>query len=101
MKKLQLTIYLNEEDRIGDVKLHEDIVRRLLHFEIAGVTVTRALMGYGRHGKMHKKRLFGISDDRPIVITAIDDEARIRAILKELRALLPEGLITLQEVEVL
>lgn len=101
MKKLQLTIYLNEEDRIGDVKLHEDIVRRLLHFELAGATVTRALMGYGRHGKMHKKRLFGISDDRPIVITAIDDEARIRPILKELKALLPEGLITLQEVEIL
>ncbi len=101
MKKLQLTIYLNEEDRIGDVKLYEDIVRRLLHFEIAGTTVTRALMGYGRHGKMHKKRLFGISDDRPIVITAIDDETRIRPILNELKALLPEGLITLQEVEIL
>lgn len=100
MTKLQLTIYLNEADRIGEIPLHEDVVRRLLHFEIAGVTVTRGLMGYGKHGKVHRKRLFGVSDDRPIVITAVDDEARIRPILIELKALVHEGLITLQPVEV-
>ena len=100
MKKLQLTIYLNEADRMGDIPLHEDLVRRLLHFEIAGATVTRGVMGYGKHGKVHRKRLFGVSDDRPIVITAIDDEARIRSILTELKAVVLEGLITLHEVEV-
>jgi PII-like signaling protein len=101
MKKLQLTIFLNEADQIGDIPLHEDIMRRLLHFEIAGATVMRGLMGYGKHGKMHRKRLFGVSDDRPIVITAIDDEARLRPILTEIKALVIEGLITLQEVDVI
>ena len=101
MKKLQLTIYINEADRIGDGPLHEDIVRRLLRFDIAGATVTRGLMGYGKHGKLHRKRLFGVSDDQPIVITAVDDEARIRPILTEIKALVIEGLMTLQEVEVL
>ena len=100
MKKLQLTIYLNEADRIGEVPLHEDVVRRLLHLDISGATVTPGLMGYGSHGKVHRKRLFGVSDDRPVVITAIDDEARIRPILTELKAVIQEGLITLHEVEV-
>ena len=100
MKKLQLTIFLNEADQIGDIPLHEDVVRRLLNFEIAGATVTRGVMGYGKHGKVHRKRLFGVSDDRPVVITAVDDEARIRPILIELKAVVLEGLITLQEVEV-
>ena len=100
MKKLQLSIYVNEADRIGEVPLHEDLVQRLLHFNIAGATVTPGLMGYGRHGTVHRKRLFGVSDDRPVVITAIDDEARIRPILTEVKSLVPEGLITLQEVEV-
>ncbi len=100
MKKLQLTIYLNEADRIGDVPLHEDVVRRLLNFDVAGATVTPGLMGYGKHGKVHRKRLFGVSDDRPLVITAIDDESRIRPILTELKAVILEGLITLHEVEV-
>lgn len=101
MKKLALTIFLNEADRIGDVPLHEDVVRRLLHFEIAGATVTKGVMGYGKHGKVHRKRLFGVSDDRPVIITAIDDEERIRRILPDIKAVIPQGLITLQEVEVL
>lgn len=100
MKKLQLTIYLNEADRMGDIPLHEDVVRRLLHFDIAGATVTRGVMGYGKHGRVHRQRLFGVSDDRPVVITAIDEEARIRPILTELKAIVTEGLITLQEIEV-
>ena len=100
MKKLQLNIYINEADMIGDVPLHEDIVRRLLHFHIAGATVTRGLMGYGKHSRVHRKRLFGVSDDRPLVITSVDDESRIRPILPELRSIVLEGLIVLQEVEV-
>ncbi|MFN7925912.1 MAG: DUF190 domain-containing protein [Bryobacteraceae bacterium] len=100
MKKLQLNIYVNEADMVGDIPLHEDILRRLLHLEIAGATVTRGLMGYGKHGKVHRKRLFGVSDDRPAVITAVDDESRIRPILTEIKAIVSEGLITVHEVEV-
>jgi PII-like signaling protein len=99
VKKLQLSIYINETDMSGDVPLYEILVRRMLHMEVAGATVTRALMGYGKHGKVHRKRLFGVSDDSPIVITAIDEEGRIRAVLPHLRTMVPEGLITLQEVE--
>jgi PII-like signaling protein len=99
MKKLLLTIYVNETDTRGDLPLHELLVRRLLHLEIAGATVMRGVMGYGRHGKVHRKRLFGVSDDHPIVISAVDDEARIRAVLPELKTLVREGLITLQQVE--
>lgn len=100
MKHLQLTIYVNQADMIGDVPLYEDLVRRLLHFEVSGVTVTRGLMGFGKHGKWHRKRLFGVSDDSPIVITAVEEETRLRAILTEIRAVVTEGLITLHEVEV-
>jgi PII-like signaling protein len=100
MRKLRLTIYVNEADRMGEVPLHEDIVRRLLYFDIAGATVTLGLMGYGKHGRVHRKRLFGVSDDRPVVITAVDDEARLRPILTELKSVVIEGLMTLEEVEV-
>ncbi len=100
MKMLQLTIYLNEADRMGDIPLHEDIVRRLLRFEIAGATVTFGMMGYGKHAKVHRKRLFGVSDDKPVIIIAVDEERRIRPILPELKSVLLEGLITLHEVEV-
>jgi PII-like signaling protein len=109
MKKLQLTVYLNEADRSSanrdasvdnNVPLHETVVRRLLHAHIAGATVLRGVMGYGKHGRVHRTRLFGVSDDRPIVVIAIDEPDLIRAVLPELRELVMEGLITLQEIEV-
>lgn len=98
--KLQLSIFLKEAEMSGEVALHEAIVRRLLHLEIKGATVLRGWMGYGRHGHLHHKRLLGISDDRPIVILAIDDPEKIHGVLPELRLLAPNSLITLQEVSV-
>ena len=100
MKMLQLTIYMNESDRSGDLPLHEVVVRRLLHLDVAGATVMRGMMGYGKHGRVHRKRLLGVSDDRPMVITAVDSEDRIRPLLPELKSLIREGLVTLQDVEV-
>jgi PII-like signaling protein len=100
MTKLQLTIYLNETDMNGEMALHEFIVRRLLHLQIAGATVMRGVMGFGKHGQVHRKRLFGVSDDHPIVIVTVDEATRIRAVLPELKGLVREGLITCQEVEV-
>lgn len=101
MKKLQLSIYLKETDRSNDLALDELIVRRLLHSGIVGATVLRGVMGYGRHRHVHRTRLFGVSDDRPIVIVAIDEAGRIRAFLPELKTLLPDGLVTILEVETL
>lgn len=99
MSKMQLTIYVNETDLHDDLPLHEVLVRRLLHLEVAGATVLRGVMGYGRHGKVHRQRLFGVSDDRPLAIIAVDEEPRLRAVIPEIRALMPEGLITMAPVE--
>jgi uncharacterized protein len=98
MTKLQVTIYLKETEMNGDIPLYESIVRRLLNLEIAGTTVLRGMMGYGRHGHVHRRRLLGVSDDHPVLVIAIDEPAKIQAVLPELRKLYPEGLITLQEV---
>ena len=100
MIQLQLTIYVNEADRSGDHPLYQVLVRRMLQLKIAGATVQRGVMGFGKHGSVHHSRLFGVSDDRPIVITAVDDPARLRAALPELKAMVTEGLLTLHEVEV-
>ena len=98
--KLQVTIYLKETDMHGDLPLHEFIVRRLLHLEIAGATVLRGVMGYGRHGHVHRKRLLGVSDDHPIIVVTVDEPAKIQSILPELRQLVPDELITVHEVSV-
>jgi PII-like signaling protein len=56
-------------------------------------------MGFGSHGKVHRKRLFGVSDDKPVMITAVDSERKIREILPEIRGMVKEGLVVLLDAE--
>lgn len=95
-----LMIYLDETDTAGDVPLYEAIVRRLVRLEVAGATVHAGIMGYGSQHHVHRKRLFGVSDDRPVTITAIDTEDKIRAAAAEIRPMVSEGLLALVDVEI-
>jgi hypothetical protein len=58
-------------------------------------------MGFGSNRKLHHKRLFGISDDRPVTISVVDTESAIRAALPEIRGMVKDGLIALIDVEVI
>jgi uncharacterized protein len=95
-----LLIYLDETDRHGDIPLYEAVVRKLSHLEVKGATVHAGIMSFGRHHRIHHKRLLGFSDDRPIMITVVDTEEKISAVLPEIRPLVREGLIVLVDVEV-
>ena len=78
----------------------EAIVRRIRQLGLAGATVHHGIMGFGSHGKVHRKRLFGVSDDRPVVITVVDTEQKVRDVLPEIRAMVKEGLVVLLDAEV-
>ena len=95
-----LVIYVDETDLWGTVTLYEAIVRRLRQLGLAGATAHHGIMGFGSHGKVHHKRLFGVSDDRPVVITVVDTEPKIREVLPEIRGMVKEGLVVLLDAEV-
>ncbi len=94
-----LLMFVNESDRWNDMPLYQAIVDRLRHLHMAGATAEAGLLGFGHHTRVHHKGLFGIADDRPITITVVDEEARIRAALPELRSMIDEGLILLLDAE--
>ena len=96
-----LVIYVDESDIWGasHTPLYEAIVRRLRQLSIAGATVQFGVMGFGSHQKVHHKRLFGISDDKPVIITTVDNEAKLRQVLPEIRGMVQEGLLVLLDVE--
>ena len=94
-----LLIYVNESDRWNDTPLYQAIVDRLRHLHVAGATAQAGIVGFGHHTRVHHKGLFGIADDRSITITVVDEEARIRAVLPELRGMIEEGLILLLDAE--
>jgi len=97
----RLTIYVDETDTHGDLPLYEAIVRRLVALEAAGATVQTGIMGFGKHGRVHRKRLFGISDDRPVVITVVDTAAKVDQIANHLRPLVKEGVMVVEDVTVI
>lgn len=98
-----LLIYVDETDTWGDEMqpLYDAIVRRLLQLGVAGATVQRGLMGFGANLRVHRPRLLGISDERPVVISVIDHEARLRSVMPELRSMIREGLVFLVDGEIL
>lgn len=96
-----LLIYLDETDVWEDLPLYEAIVRRLLQRGIAGATVHIGIMGYGIQQRVHHKRLFGISDDRPVTISVVEEEAKLRPFLREIRGMVGDSLMVILDVEVL
>jgi len=96
-----LVIFHDETDMFGEFPLYEAIVRRLQQLDISGATVQRGIMGFGVHGKVHRKGLFGISDDRPVTISVIDSDEKLRAVVPEMRRMVEEGVLVLLDAEVI
>jgi PII-like signaling protein len=97
---LRLRLYIGEADRWHGRALSEAIVLRLRELGIAGATVVRGIEGYGRNAHLHTAKILRLSEDLPIVIDVVDREARIREVLPELDAMVGDGLITVEPVEV-
>lgn len=97
-----LLIFIDETDTWGQSRapLYEAIVEKLYESGIDGATVHCGIMGFGANRRMHRKRLFGVTDDRPITITVIDTEAKLRAVLPKLSEMVVEGLVFLVDGEV-
>jgi PII-like signaling protein len=98
-----LMILVDETDTWdNELPLYEAIVRRLVQLEVSGATVSSGIMGFGSHQRVHRKRLFGVTDDRPVTILVVDSEKKIREILPVIRPMVPEGegLVLLLDAEV-
>ena len=98
---LLLRIYIGEADHEGGKPLFQVIVERLRERGIAGATVLRGIEGFGATSHLHTTRILRLSEDLPLVIEVVDAEARLRALLPELDALVGDGLITVQPIEVI
>jgi PII-like signaling protein len=102
MSAKMLMVFCDETDLWkGEERLYSAIVRKLHRNGIAGATVLGGVMGYGVHRRIHKKGLFGVSDERPILVLAVDEEEKLRAVLPIIVPMVKEGLINLVDTEVI
>ncbi|CDM66041.1 DUF190 domain-containing protein [Pyrinomonas methylaliphatogenes] len=97
----KLVVYVNATQHYQGEPTYEAIVRFLHRHGCAGATVTRAVAGYGASGKLHEAHLFGIADDVPMRIEAVDSAQKIEALLPWIYEMVEHGLIEVQDTEVI
>jgi uncharacterized protein len=97
-----LRIFIGESDKEpgGGRPLYEAIVRKAREAHLAGATVLRGPMGFGRHSRVHTAKLLELSTDLPIVIEIVDAEDKVDAFLPTVDELVTEGLVTLEAVRI-
>jgi uncharacterized protein len=97
-----LKIFVGDRDRHGGRNLCEVIIEAARAAGLAGATAFGGFMGYGATSVLHHASLFGLSQDLPVVIEIVDSQAKLRAFLPHLEALLSGGgLVTLERVTIL
>ena len=96
-----LRIFVGERDRWEGQPLYTAIVQRLRSAGIAGATVFKGIESYGSHAVVHAARVVDIAADLPVLIEVIDSEERIRGVMPLLDAMISEGLVTIEAVEVI
>lgn len=96
----RITVYVGESDRHHHRPLYAEIVHRAHEAGLAGASVYRGIEGFGTHRQVHTTRLLSLSEDLPILISIVDRADRIEAFLAELDELITEGLVVIEDVEV-
>ncbi|HTZ22056.1 MAG TPA: DUF190 domain-containing protein [Opitutaceae bacterium] len=96
-----LRIFIGESDRHGHLPLHEAIVLKARELHLAGATVLRGAIGFGKSSRLHTSKILRLSADLPLVIEIVDCEEKIQAFLPVLDAMMGGGLVTLEKVRVL
>lgn len=96
-----LRIFIGEQDKWRGLPLYEAIVNEARDLGMAGATVIKGFMGFGLKAHMHTAKILELSEDLPIVIEIVDTEEKVKTLLPKLDAMVQEGLITLEKVQVI
>ncbi|MFE9936810.1 DUF190 domain-containing protein [Streptomyces hirsutus] len=97
---LRMTVFVDDTDTWHHRPLYTEIVHRAHAAGLAGASVFRGVEGFGASSIVHTTRLLSMADDLPTAVVIVDEEDRIRAFLSQLDELAIEGLVTLEEVQV-
>jgi PII-like signaling protein len=100
-KAKMMRIYIGENDKWNGQPLYEAIVKGLRAHDIAGVTVYRGILGYGANRRIHKDATLSLSHDRPILLSIVDTEEKLKAFMPILDQMVRQGLVVLSDVDVI
>ena len=96
-----LRIFIGESDRWHHQPLYEALVLKAREMHLAGATVLRGPMGFGKSSLLHTAKILRLSMDLPLIIEIVDTEDKINSFLPALDEMMQGGLVTLEKVRVI
>jgi len=96
-----LRIFIGESDRWHHQPLYEAIVLKARELHLAGATVLRGVMGFGKSSRLHTAKILRLSMDLPLIIEIVDSQEKINSFLPTLDEMMKGGLVTLEPVKVI
>jgi PII-like signaling protein len=96
-----LRIFIGESDRWHHQPLYEAIVLKAREMNLAGATVLRGSMGFGKSSLLHTAKILRLSFDLPLIIEIVDSEEKINAFLPVIDEMMKGGMVTLEKVRVI
>jgi len=99
-----LRIFIGESDKIKGVPAYEKIVTLAREKGLAGATVTKGVMGFGKKSVIHTAKILRLSEDLPMIVEIVDKSEMIENFISDLHKILDESncsaLLTMEKVEV-
>jgi len=96
-----MRIYLAESTTISDRPASKYLIDFFMKSGLPGCTVYRGMSGFGHDSKLHTVDVFQFSLDLPVIIEVVDTKEKIMAILPEIEKNVEDGLIILQDVQMI
>ncbi len=100
-KRKELKIYISNEDSFDGKPLFEVLLNMAKESGLAGATVYKAVAGLGAHSHINTFSVWVLKQKVPLVIDIIDEEKKIVEFLKKSENIIQEGLVTMNDIEVI
>jgi PII-like signaling protein len=98
---LKLSVYIGERDRSGGRMLADAVLDVFAAHRVRASVLLRGIEGFGIKHRLLSERTLTLSEDLPMLATALDTPERIGAVLADVRRVSRHGLITLERARLL
>src|SRR5712692_3325906 len=89
-----LRILVGESDKHGHRPLYEMIVLKAREAGLAGATVLRGVMGFGRNRILHTAKILRLSEALPMLVEIVDSLEKVIAFMPQLYEMINDGVVS-------
>jgi PII-like signaling protein len=96
-----LRVIVGESEKFEGRPVYEALVIKARELNMAGATVTRGIMGYGKTSRIHTAKILEMSEDLPMIIEVVDTEDKLMNFIPVLEKMIRGGIITMEKAKVI